>query len=106
MRNTDLIIVIIATIVFVYVYAGDVLSALSRNAMVMNQKQQQFSQTNTRNSFISLGNSSPQSGLSSPKSPLSLVPVPYRNSKLTHLLKGKSAPHSQSYVILYDAIFV
>ena len=29
-------------------------------------------------------------GLSpSARSPLSLVPVPYRNSKLTHLLKGK-----------------
>jgi hypothetical protein len=54
-----------------------VLSALSRNAMVMSQQNRSATQG---------GGSG--SGGSSPRTPLSIVPVPYRNSKLTHLLKG------------------
>ena len=46
---------------------GDVLSALSRNASILSQQE--------------------QGGNGANKKPSLLVPVPYRNSKLTHLLK-------------------
>ena len=62
---------------------GDVLSALSRNAMVMSQQ--------SRGSQVAHSGGGTGSGIGAgggPRSPLTLVPVPYRNSKLTHLLKG------------------
>ena len=62
---------------------GDVLSALSRNAMVMSQQ--------SRGSQVAYSGGGTGSGTGAgggPRSPLTLVPVPYRNSKLTHLLKG------------------
>ena len=73
---------------FTFAYsAGDVLSALSRNAMAMAQ------QSRAANQQVQ--------GLSQPaRTPLSLVPVPYRNSKLTHLLKGKKCNTSLSRCIV------
>ena len=92
---------------------GDVLSALSRNAVVMNQQQQMFSQSGklsgnvTRSaSFTSPGSSpSPLFGLGSPRGPGTLVPVPYRNSKLTHLLKGKNIL-KEAFILLSSCVYV
>ena len=81
---------------FIYIFTfvhfiGDVLSALSRNAMAMAQ------QSRAANQQVQ--------GLSQPaRTPLSLVPVPYRNSKLTHLLKGTRSPMNVCYILLMRCI--
>ena len=71
---------------------GDVLSALSRNATVIHQQQnqQQLLLSKSANSLSLRGSGvgGPGSGPSVTRNQLNLVPVPYRNSKLTHLLKG------------------
>ena len=79
-------------LIFTFVhFIGDVLSALSRNAMAMAQ------QSRAANQQVQ--------GLSQPaRTPLSLVPVPYRNSKLTHLLKGTRSPMNVCYILLMRCI--
>ena len=57
---------------------GDVLSALSRNAMIMIQQEK---------------------GGKSGKLTTALVPVPYRNSKLTHLLKDSLGGNSKTIML-------
>ena len=61
---------------------GDVLSAVSRNAVITTAHQREAAE----------GQKSPPPGAKA-----TLAPVPYRNSKLTHLLKVRSPTSSRVY---------